>query len=226
MTCRIWTLRHCSLVLESVKETRKTRVVHVRSVRTSLAASAGGVGVVCDSVIGVKNELVMCMACDACNAGANKHIVSMQPVVLAALLLLVAAVSAAPASNEELLSELKHLRDTSGTKDGVIHFNDDMLTRFGGKSRTYSLVVFLTANQVMDNPQLQMQKLRTEFGLASKAFLGGPTPDDAFFVDMLFEESPRIFRSVKANQVCAAEERVPRSRSQIRGACTPWSKVS
>ncbi|GFH18185.1 uncharacterized protein HaLaN_14943, partial [Haematococcus lacustris] len=107
----------------------------------------------------------------------------------AALLLLAFSTQcfAAPAS-KDVLAELRQLRDQSS--DGVIHVTDDELKRFAaGKQRGWSLVVFLSANQVADNPQLAMGKLRQEFALVAKAFQQGPAPDTAFFVDMV----PYIF---------------------------------
>jgi len=48
----------------------------------------------------------------------------------------------------------------------------------------------------MDNPQLNMGKLRSEFAMVAKA-----CRSDAFFAEMIFEEAPQIFHSVKAQQV-------------------------
>lgn len=100
----------------------------------------------------------------------------------------------------ELLEELIERRDQS--KDGVISFDEKSFQQFGaGKQRPYTLIIFLNAKQVMDNPQLAMPALRKEYGLASKAVKQGPNPDAAFFVEILFEDAPRVFHAVGANQV-------------------------
>jgi hypothetical protein len=52
----------------------------------------------------------------------------------------------------------------------------------------------------LDNPQLKMQQLRSEFGLVSKALTRGNSSDAAFVMEAVFEDSQNIFRAVEANQ--------------------------
>ncbi len=123
---------------------------------------------------------------------------------LSVLVLLMAAMaspaSAASVEASELASELAVLRDKS--RDGVIVLDDAGLKRFtAAKQRGYSLYVFLTARQVESEPSLAMPRLRSEFGLLASAARAGPAPDAAFFVQMTFEDSPRVFHVVQAQQV-------------------------
>lgn len=142
----------------------------------------------------------------------------MSSIIRVVLLLAViaAAVHAAP-SSEQLLKELKELRAKS--KDGVLNFTDDQLRRFGtNKAKTYDLVIFLNAQQVQDNPQLNMPHLRSEFALAAKA-----CNSDAFFVEMFFEQAPEVFQSLMAQQV--------RSRSfmgdlHVHAVCTECTEAT
>jgi len=55
--------------------------------------------------------------------------------------------------------------------------------------RDYSLIVFLSAHQMADRPQLKLANLRKEFAYASQALLAGPDPDSAFFVEMVGERA-------------------------------------
>ena len=64
------------------------------------------------------------------------------------------------------LAELEHL--ARQTKDHVIQLNNAAFDHFaGGKRRPYALIIFLTARHLVDKPQLQLGKLRREFGLLS-----------------------------------------------------------
>lgn len=122
---------------------------------------------------------------------------------LAVLLLLALAPLASHAAAvdaSELVVELAELRDKS--KDGVLSFNDDALKRFASaKKRGYSLYIFLNARQVQNEPTLAIGKLRQEFGLLAAAARAGPAPDSAFFAEVVFEDAPRIFHAVQAQQV-------------------------
>ena len=64
------------------------------------------------------------------------------------------------------LAELEHL--ASQSKDRVIHFGQARFEQFaGGRRRPYALIFFLAAKHLLDKPQLQLGKLRREFGLVS-----------------------------------------------------------
>ena len=64
------------------------------------------------------------------------------------------------------LAELEHL--AGQTKDHVIHLGPATFDRFAsGRRRPYTLIFFLTAHHLLDKPQLQLGKLRREFGLLS-----------------------------------------------------------
>mmetsp|Transcript_4966 Transcript_4966/g.8649 ORF Transcript_4966/g.8649 Transcript_4966/m.8649 type:complete len:340 (+) Transcript_4966:53-1072(+) len=108
--------------------------------------------------------------------------------------------NAAAYDDADSVAQLRKLRDS--TKDGILVLDDEQLKTFGaGKARSYSLIIFLSAAQVMDNTQLALPVLRQEFSLAAKALQAGPNPDSAFFVESVFEQCPRFFRALEVQQV-------------------------
>eukprot|EP00967_Tisochrysis_lutea_P139397 scaffold253245_cov19-Tisochrysis_lutea.AAC.1 len=120
--------------------------------------------------------------------------------VVAVLLLLGMQAHAAPLSATSALSQLRQLRDSS--PDRVISLDDAQFAKFGRSvGREFSLIVFLTAHQMSERPQLKLGDLRKEFGYAAQALLAGPDPDAAFFAEMVFEDSPKVFHALGANQV-------------------------
>ncbi|KAK9826559.1 hypothetical protein WJX74_002791 [Apatococcus lobatus] len=112
--------------------------------------------------------------------------------------------SASEASpSDARLAELEHL--ASQTKDHVIQLNTAAFDRFaGGKRRPYALVIFLTARHLVDKPQLQLGKLRREFGLlSSQAAKSGNERDAAglrhFFIVLDFHDSEPVFHRLGVN---------------------------
>ena len=61
-------------------------------------------------------------------------------------------------------------------------------------SRPYTAVVFFTSDQMTsERPEIRLADLRTEYGLASKAFLAGPESDKIFFFEALLEDGQSPF---------------------------------
>eukprot|EP01024_Parvocaulis_polyphysoides_P011526 TRINITY_DN14045_c0_g1_i4.p1 TRINITY_DN14045_c0_g1~~TRINITY_DN14045_c0_g1_i4.p1 ORF type:complete len:334 (-),score=27.91 TRINITY_DN14045_c0_g1_i4:91-1092(-) len=94
-------------------------------------------------------------------------------------------------SADPAVSELQKLRKQS--RDDVIHFDESMFERLAlNPNRKYTLIVFMTAAHLLDKSNLQLRKVRKEFGLAAMAF-SKKNQDSLFFCEIEFGESKDIF---------------------------------
>ncbi|KAK7269982.1 hypothetical protein RIF29_22816 [Crotalaria pallida] len=108
--------------------------------------------------------------------------------------------------DDDILSELISLRSRS-TAGGVIHLNDQSLSRFltsVSTPRPYSLLLFFDAVQLHDKSELRLLDLRKEFSLLSHSFLTNnlPNPDvtnKIFFCVIEFKESQFSFSQFGVN---------------------------
>eukprot|EP00210_Caulerpa_lentillifera_P006614 g6319.t1 len=101
-------------------------------------------------------------------------------------------------------SDLFEMQQTSS--DGVISFNPGMFEKYAaGKSRPYSLIFCLLADQLMDQPKLALKKLREEFGICSKAYKEkysiGSRTGKVFFVTMEVGDSANLFQRLGAQSL-------------------------
>ncbi|KAG2488872.1 hypothetical protein HYH03_012667 [Edaphochlamys debaryana] len=117
--------------------------------------------------------------------------------LVAALSLLLVAVSGAAAESDA--AELAHLRKQS--RDAVIPLDDNIWNDYvDGPSRPYAVVIFYSAQQVIEqNPNLRLDELRREFGLAATAFARGSDADKVFFFEAALETSQKPFAMLQVN---------------------------
>lgn len=123
------------------------------------------------------------------------------PLILALLLTLFAQNSLSSSdSDSDQVSELLDLQSRSPS--GVIHLNDQSVSRFltSPKSpRPYSLLIFFDALQLHDKSELHLKELRREFGLVSSSFIANnpdpssPSRSKLFFCEIEFKESQPSF---------------------------------
>ncbi|KAF6137438.1 hypothetical protein GIB67_009914 [Kingdonia uniflora] len=110
-------------------------------------------------------------------------------------------------SESDLVSDLLTLQSQS--KSGVIHLNDQTLTRFLTKTsppRSYSLLIFFDAIQLHDKSELHLKELRSEFELVASAFItnnveGSPARSKLFFCYIEFKESQSSFSLFSVNSL-------------------------
>ncbi|EFJ46497.1 hypothetical protein VOLCADRAFT_105485 [Volvox carteri f. nagariensis] len=97
--------------------------------------------------------------------------------------------------------ELTSVRDEA--RDAVILLTDDVLKQYVvGRSRPYTVVIFFSAEQVSEsNPNLRLDDLRKEYGLAAKAFATGPDADKIFFFEAALEKSQTPFAMLQVNSL-------------------------
>ncbi|KXZ42310.1 hypothetical protein GPECTOR_164g152 [Gonium pectorale] len=124
----------------------------------------------------------------------------MRGLPLALLVLLVPVLGALATPDVE---ELAAIRD--GSRDRVIGLTDDLLSRFlMGRKRPYAVAIFFTAASVVEsNPNLHLEDLRAEFGLAARAVAQGPDADKLFFFEAALETSQRPFAMLQVNALPA-----------------------
>ena len=84
-------------------------------------------------------------------------------------------------------------------KDGVIHFTPATFSKHvTGKQRPFAVFLFLTANHLLDKPQLGLGPMRKEFGYLAKAFKDRiakgevEKPGTIFFAEAEFKESQEV----------------------------------
>jgi oligosaccharyltransferase complex subunit gamma len=102
------------------------------------------------------------------------------------------------------VQQLLKRQDSSPT--GVIRLTpaqfDEFLT---GKKRPYHFVFSLTADHLLDRPQLQLRELRKNFGYLAKTarrkFANTPTAGKVFFGEMEFTEAQDVFRRLGVDKM-------------------------
>ncbi|KAE9589324.1 putative oligosaccharyl transferase complex, subunit OST3/OST6 [Lupinus albus] len=110
-------------------------------------------------------------------------------------------------SNDDVVSELLSLQSRS--KSGVIHFNDQSLSRFISSVKTprpYSLLFFFDAVHLHDKSELRLLELLKEFNLVSSSFIANniDNPDvvnKIFFCHIEFKESQFSFSQFNVNSL-------------------------
>ncbi|OIW06906.1 hypothetical protein TanjilG_19556 [Lupinus angustifolius] len=108
-------------------------------------------------------------------------------------------------SNDDVVAELLSLQSRS--KSGVIHFNDQSLSRFISSVKTprpYSLLFFFDAVHLHDKSELHLLELLKEFNLVSSSFIANniDNPDaisKIFFCHIEFKESQFSFSQFGVN---------------------------
>ncbi|KAG8634384.1 probable dolichyl-diphosphooligosaccharide--protein glycosyltransferase subunit 3B [Manihot esculenta] len=121
-------------------------------------------------------------------------------LLLATLLSFFVSLTTSASDPEELVNELLSLQSQS--KTGVIHLDDNSISRFLTSTKTprpYSLLIFFDATHLHDKHELRLQYLHDEFSLVASSFiLNNPDKSSAsyaklFFCDVEFKESESSF---------------------------------
>ncbi|XP_059623940.1 probable dolichyl-diphosphooligosaccharide--protein glycosyltransferase subunit 3B [Cornus florida] len=107
-------------------------------------------------------------------------------------------------SDSDRVAELLNLQSQS--ESGIIHLNDQLLSRFvtsSKLSRSFSLVIFFDAVQLHDKNELRLKELRSEFALLASSFISNnkdtPSESKLFFCDVEFKESQATFAQFGVN---------------------------
>ncbi|XP_034697658.1 probable dolichyl-diphosphooligosaccharide--protein glycosyltransferase subunit 3B [Vitis riparia] len=121
--------------------------------------------------------------------------ISEKPILILILISLAVVFSGA---ESDRVAELLSLQSRS--KSGVIHLDDHSLSRFLTSTTTprpYSILIFFDATQLHEKPELNLQGLRSEFGLLASSFISNnkdsPSASKLFFCDIEFKESQSSF---------------------------------
>ena len=84
-------------------------------------------------------------------------------------------------------------------KDGVIKMTPDVFSKYvTGKQRPFTLYMFLTANHLMDNPNMRLGPMRQDFGYMAKALKDRiasgefKSPGTIFFAEAEFQDSQEV----------------------------------
>lgn len=140
---------------------------------------------------------------------------------------LISATSAYNSDNDNLVEELEGMRDRSASK--VIRMKERDYFKYALENkRDYNLFVFFLANQLINEEGLKLPTLVKEFSLAAQAFAKGPDSSKAFFVEIIYEESPSIFQRYGANQMPFVFRVAPGKKSDTSAAITlpPGNKIT
>ncbi|CAK7351013.1 unnamed protein product [Dovyalis caffra] len=131
-----------------------------------------------------------------------------QNLLLPLLLLttvLTASLHNTTADSDDLVIELRSLQSQS--KSGVIHLNDQLISRFLTSTKTprpYSLLIFFDAKQLHSKAELHLQDLHTEFSVVSSSFIANndaSSPSSLFFCDIEFKDSQNSFSLFGVNSL-------------------------
>ncbi|KAF6261066.1 hypothetical protein COO60DRAFT_821537 [Scenedesmus sp. NREL 46B-D3] len=118
--------------------------------------------------------------------------------VLSLLSLLVLLGSCAAASERAT----KLVARQAASKDGIIVFSINDFEEFAAaKGRDYHLMFFLNAHYMAKNADMNLPKLRQEYALAAQAFKRGPHPNEAFFIELVYERSKDVFQRLGVQQL-------------------------
>lgn len=91
--------------------------------------------------------------------------------------------------------ELVSLRDQSS--DGIIQINQKLFQKYAlAPDRSYSLIIFLSADYLLDDPRLQLRNKYNEYKYAAQAFSRAQDAQRVFFTVLKFEESEQLFRQL------------------------------
>lgn len=87
----------------------------------------------------------------------------------------------------------------SRSRDGVIKMNPSTFSQYvSGKQRPFTLYMFLTANHLMDNPNMRLGPMRQDFGYMAKALKDRTAsgefkaPGTIFFAEAEYHESQEV----------------------------------
>ena len=85
------------------------------------------------------------------------------------------------------------------SKDGVIKMTPDVFSKLvTGKQRPFALYMFLTANHLVDNPNMRLRPMRQDFGYMAKALKeriasgAFKSPGTIFFAEAEFQDSQEV----------------------------------
>ncbi|KAM7264185.1 hypothetical protein ACFE04_001868 [Oxalis oulophora] len=123
---------------------------------------------------------------------------SLLALTLSLLLIFTTATSSSSSSSDDLVNDLLTLQ--SNSKTGIIHLNDQLISRFLTSSKTpraYTLLIFFDAVQLHDKSELRLRDLHKEFSILATSFITNnadkPSSDKIFFCDLEFKESQSSF---------------------------------
>eukprot|EP00897_Mesotaenium_endlicherianum_P000096 jgi/Mesen1/10087/ME000074S09424 len=131
-----------------------------------------------------------------------------QMTLASVLLLLVSLMSSVGVGRgldvDTRVEELIKLQITAA--DSVIRLDDTSYRRFtGGADRPYDLMLFFDAEQLRDNPDLDLVALRREYGILATSFVknnkGKEDAKRVFFADAEYKQAQQTFRQLGVNML-------------------------
>ncbi|GAB2259692.1 hypothetical protein Droror1_Dr00010547 [Drosera rotundifolia] len=135
--------------------------------------------------------------------------------------------AAGASDTDAVVDDLISLRSQSSKSAGVIRLTDHLLRRILGlpTPRPFSFLVFFDAVQLHDKAELNLQSLRSEFGLVSAAYLKHNDNDNdndnlLFFFDIEFKDSQNSFvlfgvNSLPHIRLIGNDVREPKEAAQV-----------
>ena len=85
------------------------------------------------------------------------------------------------------------------SRDGVIKMTPDVFSKLvTGKQRPFALYMFLTANHLIDNPNMRLGPMRQDFGYMARALKDRiasgefKSPGSVFFAEAEFQDSQEV----------------------------------